>query len=310
MITTVNMNPCIDRSVMVSDFQVSALNRVLETRIDVCGKGVNVAAALKNLGSSLVCIGLNYSQNKEELENRLQKEGIPYEFVEAQGRIRTNIKVIDVKNHNLTEINERGGAVSAENLEELHRLVRKYAEKSNILVISGSVPGGVTSDIYQKMIENVKDLPVRVVLDAEKELFLNGLKAGPYLVKPNLYELETACGCTCRNHQEIAAAARKVIALGAEVVCVSMGEDGAMIVDREEAVYAPAIAREVKGVVGAGDSMAAGCCLAMEKGLALPEYLRYAMAAAAASLMLEGTAMCRKEDFLYYLDKVKLEKVY
>ena len=306
MITTVNMNPCIDKSVMVSDFQINALNRILETRMDMAGKAVNVAAALKNLGEEPVCVGFNYSRDKEELEKRLQKDGVPFEFVEVEGRIRVNTKVLDIKNHTLTELNESGGAVSGKDIEDLQNLIRKYARISDILVISGSVPAGVPSDTYQKIIEDVKQYPVRVILDAEKDLFLNGLKAGPCLVKPNLFELETAVGCTCTTKREIVLAARKIISLGTEVVCVSMGGDGAMIVDREEAYYAPALDLEIKGIQGAGDSVVAGICLAMKQGLPLKDFLRYGMAAAAASLVLEGTEMCRKEDFLCYLDKVKI----
>lgn len=309
MITTINLNPCIDKSMLISDFRYGGLNRVLQTRSDVSGKAINVGIAIKRLGFCAECLGFNYDENGNRLEEMMEFYEIPHEFVAVRGKLRTNTKVLDQENQTLTEFNESGGKVAQEDIRALKRMIRKHVVKSSVVVIAGSVPLGVGTEIYKNLIEDLADLPVKVILDAEKELLREGIKAAPYMIKPNLYELQSTFGTGCSTKEEICSLAREIIDGGVKIVCVSMGRDGAVICDNREAYFARGLELEVKGVQGAGDSMVAGMCVAMEEGLPIQELLRYGMAASAGSLVLEGTQMCGREQFDRYLGKIEIERI-
>ncbi len=309
MITTINLNPCIDKSMSVSAFRYGGLNRVLQTRSDVSGKAINVCIAVRWLGCGTECLGFNYNENGKELEETLMFYGIPYEFVMVNGKLRTNTKILDREKQTLTEFNESGGKVTDEDILHLKKVVRRHAAKSSAVVIAGSVPVGVGTGIYRELIEELAEFPVKVILDAEGDLLQEGVNASPYLIKPNLYELQTTFGSSCSTKEEVCSLAREITGRGVEIVCVSLGKEGAVICDRQDAYFAPGLDLEVKGIQGAGDSMVAGMCVAMEKGLPMQEMLRYGMAASAGSLVLEGTQMCGREQFDLYLKKIKTERI-
>ncbi|MEE0420281.1 MAG: 1-phosphofructokinase family hexose kinase [Lachnospiraceae bacterium] len=309
MITTVNLNPCIDKSVMVSGFKYGELNRVISTRIDVSGKAINVGIAIKKLGADVECLGFNYSENGKELEKTLQNYGISYEFVTVNGKLRTNTKILDMETRILTELNESGGKVTDRDIQNLKEVVKHHGAKSTTVVIGGSVPVGVGKNIYRELIEELSSYPAKIILDAEKDLLLEGVKARPYLIKPNLYELQTAFGKDCNTKEEVYEVAKGIIKKGVSLVCVSLGKEGAILCSGEEAYFSPGLELDIRGVQGAGDSMVAGICIAIERGLPMRELLRYGMAASAGSLVLEGTQMCGKEHFETYLQQIKVERM-
>ena len=157
--------------------------------------------------------------------------------------------------------------------------------------------------------EKSKARGVRTILDAEGELLLRGMEARPYLIKPNLYEFETAFGLKTKDMKDILAICRKIIADGVKVVCLSMGGDGALIADEKEAYLCRPTPIEVKSTQGAGDSLVAGMCIAMEKGLPISEMLRYGVSTAQGSLIREGTQLCTKEGFEHFEQIVTVEKI-
>lgn len=309
MITTVNLNPCIDKSVMVSGFKYGELNRVISTRSDVSGKAINVGIAIKKLGADVECLGFNYSENGKELERTLQNYGISYEFVTVNGKLRTNTKILDMETRILTELNESGGKVTDEDIKNLKEVVKRQGAKSTTIVIGGSVPVGVGKNIYRELIEELSCYPAKIILDAEKDLLLEGVEARPYLIKPNLYELQTAFGKDCSTKEEVYEVAKGITQKGVSLVCVSLGKEGAILCSEEEAYFSPGLELDIRGVQGAGDSMVAGICIAIERGLPMRELLRYGMAASAGSLVLEGTQMCGKEHFETYLQQIKIERM-
>lgn len=309
MITTVTLNPCIDRMVTVEKFIYGGLNRIINSRMDAAGKGINVAVALHQLGEKAFCTGFNYTERGYMIRNFLDSAGIPCDFVEVEGEVRINLKVFDLSQSVVTEINESGYPVSPEHIESLKDKIDAYAPKSSMMVFSGSVPRGVPVSIYRELIERVNRYGVLCVLDAEGELLLEGIKAQPYLIKPNLFELEKATGKTLTTYGEIVRAARFFIEKGVRIVGVSMGNQGAMIIDEKEAYYAHPVVVEVKGTAGAGDSMVAGFCIAIKEGASLNDMLRYGVAAATASVMREGTLLCTREGFETMLPRVEIEKV-
>jgi 1-phosphofructokinase len=310
MVTTVTMNPCIDRMVTVDKFVYGGLNRIIDSRIDAAGKGNNVAVAFHQLGGTSFCTGINYTQGGQIITDFLDKVDVPHCFVDVEGEVRVNLKIFDLSKEVVTEVNEKGHPVSAEYLQKLLDKISIYAAKSEMMVFSGSIPQGVPVSIYKTLLGKAGKYNTKCILDAEGQLLLEGLQAKPYMIKPNLYELESALGMELTTHTEIVRAAREFVHRGVCIVGVSIGEDGAIIVDEKGAYYAPSIPVKVMGTAGAGDSMVAGFCLAVQEGVELSEVLRYGVAAATASVIREGTLLCTRSDFEDMLPRVEIRKIH
>lgn len=310
MVTTVTMNPCIDRMVTVDKFIYGGLNRIINSRVDAAGKGINVAVAFHQLGGSSFCTGINYTERGQIITDLLDRVGVPYCFVDVEGEVRINLKIFDLSKEIVTEVNEKGHPVPLEHLQKLVDKIGLYAAKSEMMVFSGSIPQEVPTSIYKTLLEKAGKYNTKCILDAEGRLLLEGLQAKPYMIKPNLYELESALGRKLTTHIEIVRAAREFVSRGVCIVGVSMGEDGAIIVDEKEAYYAPSLPVKVMGTAGAGDSMVAGFCLAVQERVGLSEMLRYGVAAATASVIREGTLLCTRSGFESTLPRVEIRKIH
>ena len=308
----VNLNPCIDMQLTTPEFRYGGLNRVQVAGRYAAGKGINVAMALKNLGASPICMGINYHENGEIITDALDNSGVSHDFVTVSGAVRTNIKLYDAATDTMTELNQPGAFVPDNTASRLcekinnHRsAIPGYDEKcSSILVLSGSMPAGVPVDIYRQLCTN---WPGRVILDAEGEALLLALKCDkpPFCIKPNLFELTSSFGVTLATKEEIAAFCRELIkTYGVRLICVSMGTDGALLVSEPTMFYSPALDLTVQGIQGAGDAMVAGLCYGLLHNAPEEELLKMAQAAAAASVVREGTLMCTQEGFLRYLEEV------
>lgn len=304
MITTVTLNPCIDLSVRVPRLRPGELNLVTETRTDLSGKGVNVSVVLRALGLATMATGISFDGDDARLAAHLEMHSICRRFAIAHGNIRTNIKIYDDNTGEMTEVNHRGFPVGEPVVEQYLRELRVCAEQSRVVVFSGRIPAGAKDDIYRRSMQMLKDLPLKIVVDAEGAPLKEALRQKPYLIKPNLHELRTAFRCKTETNDDILAVCRAIIEKGVGVVCVSMGERGAIIADRGAAFHAPALDVEVRGLTGAGDSMVAGLCKGIEEEAGIDRMLCYGMAAASASLLREGTQLCRLEDFTRLLKSV------
>ncbi len=311
MILSVTLNPCIDKTIYLDHFKTGAYNRVQRTRADMAGKGLNVSTALHYLGEDTLCMGFNFNGNGAQLDQILDKRGVKHSFTYVDGEIRTNIKLFDLSCQSMTEINESGTSVPPDAVRSLLEKVDAALCNADILVMSGSIPPGVPTDIYGQLIRMARKKQVKTVLDAAGEPLLLGLKEKPSLIKPNSLEFsqafhidpETAPASDTIN------AARRAINSGIPWICISMGEKGAMFVDREHAYRAKALPLEAKGLTGAGDSMVAGMCYAIRRQLSCADMLRYAMATAGGSIRREGTLLAQKEDVEELLLQVKLEEL-
>lgn len=305
-ITVVNLNPCIDWQCAVSEYTHGGLNRVRRTREDVAGKGINVAVALKNLGFDPLCTGFLFAENGTLLTSRLNALGVRHDFIETDGAIRVNIKLYEESSGIMTEFNQPGAFVVEHAQKMLLKKIKSLCEQdTGILVLSGSRPQGVASDFYAKICNIWKG---KVFLDTEGEALMVALNtAPPYAIKPNRFELESTFGVKLPAPKDIADFCRSnIISHVVKIICVSLGADGAVIVTRAQARYCPALNVQPKGVAGAGDAMVAGMVYALASGLPEEEFLPNAMAAAAASVILEGTQMCTFQSFTEMLKKMPL----
>ncbi len=309
MITTVCLNPCIDRSIRVAEFQYGATNRVLSVRSDAGGKGVNVAITAARLGLETECLTFLRKNGGKEVENSLLSNGVLSDAIWLDGQLRVNIKLLDQSKGVITEMNEAGDAVSEAALTQMTELVVAHAQDSDFLVLSGSLPPGCPADYYRTLIESVEGLACQCVLDADGTRFQEGLKARPFMIKPNRPELEAAVGHRLSSLGEIRDAALSYIDQGVSVVAVSMGDEGAFITNGEESLYAPRMAVEVKSTVGAGDAMVAGLTAGFLAELPLDEVFRKGVACATASVMTEGTMLIDKAVYRNLLGKIDIQSV-
>ena len=309
MILTITLNPCIDKTIYLDRLDVGSYNRVKNTRTDLAGKGLNVSTVLNSLKEDTLCMGFNFENNGAMLERVLDERNVKYDFVTTEGAIRTNIKLFDQSCQVMTEVNEAGPLVSASAVAVFLDKVDAFLERTHILVMSGSVPPGVPSDIYQRLIRMAHKKDVKTVLDASGEPLLLGLEEKPFLIKPNGLEFEHAFKSELKSGSGPIEVARKAVENGIPYICISMGADGALLVDREHVYRAKALPIEAKGLTGAGDSMVAGMCYAIRKHLDTADMLRYAMAAAAGSVRQEGTLLATERDVKELLPQVEIEVI-
>ena len=188
-------------------------------------------------------------------------------------------------------------------------LAARHAGSGDYFVLSGSLPPGCPADFYRSLIEAAEGMNCRCVLDADGDRLRHGLRARPFLIKPNRYELEMLLDGRLNSIQEVRDAARTCIERGVQVVAVSMGEDGAMIVDGEQALYAPRIPIEVKSTVAAGDSMVAGLVSGFRGGRGLEDTFRLGVACATARCMTAADQVVEKSACEALLDRVEVKRL-
>ena len=298
MILTVTLNPCIDHTAEVDRLLPGATNRVVSSRRDPSGKGINVSIVLRHLGAETLCLGVSRAENGGLLGAVLEQKRIPHDFYCAPGRLRVNLKLFDRSTGVMTECNEKGEVLPESCLNGFLELAERYLPSAKLLVLSGSVPPGVPDTIYRTLGERAAACGVPTVLDASGPLLREGLRAAPVLIKPNLDELRETFGVEAATHREVVQVGRSLLEkTSVRVLCVSMGSDGAILVTKEEAWYSPGSPVTVRGVQGAGDSMVAGLCLGLLHGADPRELLCGAVAAAQGSLEKPGTLLCEREDF-------------
>lgn len=307
MITSVCLNPCIDRFVRIAEFYYGGMNRVKSIRNDAGGKGVNVAVSAARLGLETECLTFLHKSGGNEIENRLLANGVACDGVRLEGNLRTNIKLLDESKNVITEINESGAPVGEAALQTMTDLIANHAQDSDFLILSGSLPPGCPIDYYRTLIEAVEGTNCRCILDAEGERLSAGLQAKPYLIKPNQYELELLTGKKLSSMEEIREAALQLVDQGVSIVAVSMGAGGALVTDGSQTLYAPSVPVEVKSTVGAGDAMIAGFAAGCLAELPLEETFVKAVACATASVMTEGTQLIDKAVYKTLLDKIEIQ---
>ncbi|QCX32915.1 1-phosphofructokinase [Caloramator sp. E03] len=306
MIKTVTLNPAIDKTVEIDNFEINSVNRIKTIMLDAGGKGINVSKVIKVLNGDSIATGFLAGINGQFVKNYLDGLDIKNDFVFINGETRINLKVVDKINNTNTDINEPGNEVSSDDLMMLENKIFNDLKEDSILVLAGSVPCNVKKDIYKKWIEKAKDYKVKVLLDADGELLKEGIKAGPYVIKPNVNELERILDIKINDINDVISSAKSLLDYGIEVVVVSLGEDGAVFVSREKVLRVKGISVDVKSTVGAGDSMVAALAYSIEKGYDLENSASLAVAAATANVASPGTQPPKIEDILKYKNMVNI----
>lgn len=307
MITTVCMNPSFDKTATVDKLTDGGMNRLKDVRYDVGGKGINVAIVLKRLNVEVACVGCLGAVDELEFMEMMQKDCVSFRYLLLHGKIRTNLKIFDLETRAVTEFNEPGLTMDDRQMQEFLELLKTESADSRFVAFSGRLPLGCADDTYQKCMATVfgKDC----VLDAAGNALLLGLKEKPFLIKPNLPELEGLMRHELKTLRSIRDAALVLVQYGARNVIVSMGKYGAIYTDGKRTLFAPALQVDVRSTVGAGDAMVGGVLMGLDKGETMEESLRLGVAAGAASVMTDGTQLITVSDFEALLPKVILQEL-
>lgn len=256
MIYTVTFNPSLDYIVSVKDFRPGMTNRTSSELMLAGGKGINVSIVLGNLGIKSTALGFIAGFTGDEIVRRLHNSGINSEFIKINDGIsRINIKLKSIDG---TEINGQGPHIDSSHIEQLMNRLRRL-ESGDVLVLAGSIPAGISDNIYKDIMDMLKDKGVQIVVDATSRLLTNVLEYKPFFIKPNQHELGDIFNVTLNTQEEVIPYALKLKKMGAVNVCVSMGGKGAILVADDGNVYkAKAPDGILKNSVGAGDSLVAG----------------------------------------------------
>lgn len=306
-VITVTLNPALDKTVSVDGWQSCGLNRVRSSRLDAGGKGINVAKALKKFGIDAIAAGLNAGYTGLQLLRLLERDGIRTAFMEAEGETRVNMKIVDSVNNGTTEVNESGFSVDEALLARFEKMLLPMTEQAQILVISGSLPQGVPASVYRKYVEAARVRGVKAVLDADGEALAEGIKGTPYAIKPNIHELEKLLGRSLVTDEQVVEAGRELLRQGIQLVIVSMGGDGSILLTEQACYRAHPFPITPKSTVGAGDSMVAALVYCMLGGMSPEETARWTTAAGTVTASRPGTEVCSLQEVRERVTDVRLQ---
>lgn len=256
MIFTVTFNPSLDYIVRVDEMRLGTINRTNYEQLLPGGKGINVSIVLGNLGHPSRALGFSAGVTGAALEKLLADTGVDADLVHVKaGFTRINAKIKAVEE---TELNGQGPRIAPEDVDALFSKLDVLGQ-DDTLVISGSVPNTLPSDMYEQVMERLTGRGVRIVVDAERDLLTRVLPYRPFLVKPNNHELGDIFGVTLKTRDEVVPYALRMQEMGAQNVLVSMAGEGGVLVAADGQVYqSPAAKGTVVNSVGAGDSCVAG----------------------------------------------------
>jgi 6-phosphofructokinase 2 len=295
-IITVTLSPCIDKSTSVPALIPEKKLKCTAPKLEPGGGGINVARAIKKLGGQATAIFPSGGYTGKFFNHLLQKENIPAIIIETANETRENIIVLDESSNNQYRFGMPGTELSE---GEWKQCLNVAEEINNVgfIVASGSLPPGVPTNIYAQLAKMAKNKNAKFIIDTSGEALKEALEEGVYLIKPNIGELALLAGKKELQPNEIENIAKKIIKEGkCEIVVVSMGAAGAMLVTKDitEIIKPSAVKR--KSTVGAGDSMVAGIVFYLSQGKNIFDAVKYGVACGTAATMNSGTELCKKED--------------
>lgn len=309
MIYTVTLNPAVDRELVVEEIVFDTVLRASEWRVDCGGKGFNVARMLQSLGSSSVALGFAAGKTGELLNEELQSLGIETGFVWVQGETRTNVSIVSADHEKYVKVNEPGPTISGDDLVRLMQKMQGLARPGDSWVLAGSLPPGVPPSIYADMITILQSAGAQVFLDTSDEALRQACQANPFLIKPNAEEAQELTGLPINTPAEIAAAGRAIQAMGAGNVIISLGKQGALLINGQRAWLAASPEIVERNPIGAGDSMVAGLVWGLSQGHGMPEALCRGIACGAATASQSGTSVGSLAQVNELLSQVSLSEV-
>ncbi len=295
-VVTVTLNPCIDKAFSVDRMVPDRKLAGERLREDPGGGGINVARVITRLGGDALALWSAGGETGRRLARLLDAEGVPHEAIPIEGQVRENLIITDASTGEQYRFGMPGPMLSEAELARWAARLGRLPASVHYVAFSGSLPGNLLAQSFEALLRSVPN-GIRIVVDSKREALRQALETGVYLVKPNLHELGEVWEQELAGDDQVEQAAREIIeAGGAEVVLVSLGRGGALLVtaNRIERFASPPV--PIRSKVGAGDSMVGAVLAALDQGRPLEDAARLGVAAGAAAVMSEGTELCRRED--------------
>ncbi len=292
MIYTVTLNPSIDYIVRMDQIVMGITNRTTSEEYYYGGKGINVSCVLAELDLNSTALGFVAGFTGDAIDKGISNSHITTDFIRLKNGVsRINVKI---KAGEETEINGQGPNIEADELDALMQKLDNIRD-GDTLILAGSIPNTLPDDTYERMLKKVQQKDIRIVVDATKQLLVNSLKYGPFLIKPNRQELSEIFDVDVKTKDDTIKYAKELQKMGARNVLISLGGDGAMLVDENGNIHeAGVINQPVINTVGSGDSMVAGFVAGYEKTKSYPYALTLGSVCGNATAFLPGLATKEK----------------
>jgi 1-phosphofructokinase len=307
VVITVTLNPAMDKTITLEGLSIGKVNKAINIRQDIGGKGINVSKVLKNFGVNSLCTGFLGGKLEDVFIEELKTRNIDNEFMHIENETRTNTKIVDSLNKTNTDINEPGPCISEEELKRFIDGFKLMCNKGDIVVLSGGVSPSVPKDIYFRLVKIAKEKEALVILDADGELLEEGIKAHPDIIKPNNHELQKLLDLSDTTEENIINAAKQLKDRGIQKIMISLGEKGGVFVTQKGVCKCEGLKVPVKSTVGAGDSMVAAIVYSILNNFNDDETLSFATACGAASVSLDGTQACTLQQVSELLKDVRVQ---
>jgi 1-phosphofructokinase len=306
-VVTVTLNPAVDQTLSIPGFAAGRVNRVIESRSVPGGKGVNVSCILADLGIEVTATGFLGMDNRGLFEEVFDLKSIHDRFVTLDGMTRIGLKIVDDLTGQTTDINFPGLVPPQEQIDDLFERISEEIEPGRWVVLSGSVPAGLPDDLYARLIDWIQDQGGRVVLDTSGRPLREALASRPEVVKPNVDELSELVGRSLETPEAVREAGDSLLARGVGWVVVSMGGEGAVFLDGDQALLARPPKVTVRSTVGAGDAMVGGIVFGLIHDLPLDVLARMATASGAHAVTRLGAGIGDLDELRTLMDQVEIE---
>lgn len=297
MIVTITMNPALDKSTTVPKLAPEKKMRCGHMITEAGGGGINVSKAIKKLDGESIAIFPSGGMNGKKIEEYLAAQGINCQIIPTKEETRENIVVSETETNAQFRFVLPGAKIGAQEASACLQMLEQLKPAPTYIVASGSLPPGLTGQFFSDLAKLAKKLKARFVIDTSGEPLQMAAKEGVFLLKPNLGELSALVGRENLELNEVDDAALEIVRKGScEVMVVSLGPSGALLVTKDGCEHIPSPTVKKKSTVGAGDSMVAGMVWMLSQGKSLKEMARFGVACGTAATMNAGTQLFKKED--------------
>ena len=308
MILTITLNPSIDRRYVVDGFEKGRVFRAREVQYTPGGKGLNVTKVIKAFNEPVVATGFLGGRSGEYIKDQLDDMNIQHKFVDIRGETRSCIAILS-DDKSQTEVLEDGPYIFKEETLNFYELYRDIIKECEIICASGSLPKGLTSDTYRKLIDIAKEQNKKFILDTSGEALRLGVEGAPFLVKPNKEELENLVGHSIINEYEIFKSAKYLLDKGINIVVISLGSKGSVVFSNDYAYMVKPPKVNAINPVGSGDSMVAGFAVALKRNYDFETMIRFASACGTANAMEAETGKVDIDNVRRLMKEIKIEEI-
>ncbi|MBO8165166.1 MAG: 1-phosphofructokinase [Brevibacillus sp.] len=309
MIATVTLNPSVDISYFIDEFNINAVNRCDRCIKNAGGKGINVTKVLRALGCEVVATGFLGGETGQLIERELKNMSVITDFVQIEGHTRNCIAIL--ANGTQTEILESGPRITKEESETFIQKLTGLMDKCPIRVVaaSGSLPPGLEPDYYARIIREAKRRNIKFVLDTSGDFLKEALAASPYLIKPNVTEIEDLLKTKIHSERELISALQELQTYGMEMIVVSLGKDGCIAFCKDH-IYKVSVPRVYAiNPVGSGDAMVAGMVKEIHNHSSFEKILKVGTTCGILNAIQEKTGWVEVRRFYEFYEQIRIEKI-